>query len=40
MELYFQTLKELHQGEPLSTILFNIVAEMLAIVIAREKVDE
>jgi hypothetical protein len=40
MELYFQTLKELHQGEPLSTILFNIVAEMLAIVIAREKQDE
>jgi hypothetical protein len=40
MELYFQTLKELHQGGPLSTILFNIVAEMLAIVIAREKQDE
>jgi hypothetical protein len=36
---YFQTLKELCQGDSLSPILFNIVADMLAIMIARPKDD-
>ena len=36
---YFQTLKGLRQGDPLSPILFNIVADMLAIIINRAKED-
>jgi hypothetical protein len=36
---YFHTLKGLRQGNPLSPILFDILADMLATMIERAKVD-
>jgi hypothetical protein len=36
----FQTKKELHQGDPLSPLLFNVVLDMLAILIKRAKLAE
>lgn len=37
---YFQTKKGLRQGDPLSPIMFNLVADMLAILIERAKQDK
>jgi hypothetical protein len=37
MGSYFQTKKEPRHGDPLPPILFNIVADMLAIIISRAK---
>jgi retron-type reverse transcriptase len=34
---YFQTRKGVRQGDPLSLILFNIMVDMLAILISRAK---
>jgi hypothetical protein len=37
MGSYFQTKKCLRQGDPLSQILFNIIVDMLAIILSRAK---
>jgi retron-type reverse transcriptase len=37
---YFQTRKGVRQGDPLSPILFNIVVDMLAILISQAKESE
>ena len=36
---YFQTKRGLRQGDPMSLILFNIIADMLALLIKRAKAD-
>jgi hypothetical protein len=36
---YFQIKRGLHQDDPMSPILFNIIADMLAILIKRAKDD-
>jgi hypothetical protein len=36
---YFRTKRGLRQGDPMSPILFNIVADMLALIIKRVEVD-
>jgi hypothetical protein len=37
--LYFQTLKDLRQGDPLSPMIFNIVDDMIPIMIKHAKIN-
>lgn len=36
---FFQTKKGVRQGDPLSPVIFNIVVDMLAILLCRAKSD-
>ena len=40
MENFFQTKKGLRQGDPLSSVLFNLVTDMLAVFISRVGIVE